>query len=70
VSCVVIGPRASETSFGAAAIRIDTTVPGIHSSGIALRTDDVPLPLRPSLQGPQSAEVVVGRLARAFRGPA
>ncbi|MDF2770817.1 MAG: formylmethanofuran dehydrogenase subunit [Geminicoccaceae bacterium] len=70
VSCVVIGPRASETSFGAAAVRIDTTVPGIHSSGIALRTDDVPLPLRPSLQGPQSAEVVLGRLARALRGPA
>ena len=69
VSCVVIGPRASEATFGAAAIRIDTTIPGIHSPGIALRTDDVPLPLRPSLHGPLSAEVVLGRLARALRGP-
>lgn len=68
VSCVVIGPRASETSFGTPAIRIDTTVPGIHAPGIALRTDDVPLPLRPSLQGPPSAELLLAQLVRALRG--
>jgi formylmethanofuran dehydrogenase subunit B len=43
----VIGPRASEAA--GAQVAIDTGVAGIHAGGTALRLDDVPLPLRPSL---------------------
>lgn len=75
VACVLIGPSASESSLGPHTIAIDAGVPGIHSPGTALRTDDVPLPLRPSLPGPPSAEALVTRLAgelstRTHRGGA
>jgi formylmethanofuran dehydrogenase subunit B len=50
---VAIGPRATES--GGAVVAIDTGVAGIHEGGIALRMDDVPLPLRPALTAPVSA---------------
>jgi formylmethanofuran dehydrogenase subunit B len=65
---VIIGPRASTSSPPRPSVAIDTGVPGIHSDGTALRTDDVPLPLRPSLLGPPSTESLVARLASALSG--
>ena len=52
VRTVAIGPRASESTLDAA-IRVDTGVAGIHESGIAFRTDDLPLPLRALLPTPR-----------------
>jgi formylmethanofuran dehydrogenase subunit B len=50
VPCVLIGPRASESALAtSAAAVIDCGIAGIHEEGTALRMDDVPLPLRPSL---------------------
>ncbi len=49
VSCVAIGPRASESSYPVA-VAIDTGMAGIHERGSVLRMDDVPLPLRPALE--------------------
>ena len=71
---VVVGLRASESVLGSD-VAIDTGVPGIHSAGTALRTDDVPLPLRPSLTGPPSVDAVATQLvellaARTARGVA
>ena len=52
----IIGPRASTHT---AAIAIDTGIAGIHVNGTALRMDDVPLRLRPSVhRGLDPAEVV------------
>ncbi|HET7565701.1 MAG TPA: hypothetical protein VFJ96_11935 [Gemmatimonadaceae bacterium] len=48
VPTIVIGPRASASTFGPR-IAIDTGVAGIHEGGMAMRMDDVPLPLRPAL---------------------
>jgi formylmethanofuran dehydrogenase subunit B len=63
ISCSVIGPAASDGSI-AAAVAIDTGIAGIHDSGTALRMDDVPLPLRPSVDGPSSAAGVLRRLGQ------
>ena len=52
VSVAAIGPRVSESAFARAVAAIDTGVAGIHEGGMALRMDDVPLPLRPSLDAP------------------
>ncbi len=49
VSCVAIGPRASDSSYPVA-VAIDTGIAGIHERGSALRMDDVSLPLRPALE--------------------
>ena len=72
-SRVTVGPRASESALGSH-VAIDTGVPGIHSAGTALRTDDVPLPLRPCLSGSPSIDAVatqfVGLLASRKRGVA
>jgi len=58
---VVIGPRASTLTLGERRVVIDTGADGIHASGTALRTDDVPLPLRASLGGRRStAETIRG----------
>ena len=46
---VVIGPHASAAAWSAQSVIIDTGIDGIHASGTALRTDDVPLPLRATL---------------------
>jgi formylmethanofuran dehydrogenase subunit B len=50
VATIVIGPRASAAPFRPA-VAIDTGVAGIHEAGTAFRMDDVPLPLRPALEG-------------------
>lgn len=68
VACVAIGPRASEAGFKPA-VAVDTGVPGIHETGMALRMDDVPLPLRGSLEGPPAAVDVVRALAQRLPRP-
>nr|MBA3658885.1 hypothetical protein [Gemmatimonadales bacterium] len=60
---VVIGPRASEASFGVR-IAIDTGTAGIHEEGTAYRLDDVPLPLTAVLPGPRSAHQTITTLTR------
>jgi formylmethanofuran dehydrogenase subunit B len=65
-SKVVVGPHASETTFGAQAIVIDTGVDGIHTAGTVLRTDDVPLPLRPSRPGPRPTADVLRAITAAI----
>jgi len=50
IRSVAIGPRASAATFQPA-VAVDTGVAGIHEGGTAFRMDDVPLPLRPSLEG-------------------
>ncbi len=62
VPTIVVGPRATETQWDDQAIAIDTGVAGIHDAGTALRLDDVPLPLRPSLSGPPAAVDIVREL--------
>lgn len=68
VPTVVIGPYASAAAF-APAVALDTGVAGIHEGGMAFRMDDVPLPLRPSIQGPPAAAVVVRDLAAKLVSP-
>jgi formylmethanofuran dehydrogenase subunit B len=64
---VVVGPRASETALGAPGVVIDTGTDGIHAPGTALRTDDVPLPLRASLPGPRPTADVLRAIRAALR---
>ena len=66
-STVVVGPHASDTPLGGQGIVIDTGMDGIHTAGTALRTDDVPLPLRASLQGPRSTADVLRAVTAAVR---
>src|SRR5882762_4606134 len=66
VRSVAIGPRASAASFQPA-VAVDTGAAGIHEGGTAFRMDDVPLPLRPSLDGARAALVTV-RALRARLG--
>lgn len=54
----VVGPRASAALFRPV-VAIDTGVAGIHEGGTAFRMDDVPLPLRASIDGPEPALHVV-----------
>jgi len=61
IPIAVIGPRAS-TSAVRPVVAIDTGVAGIHEGGTAFRMDDVPLPLRASLEGPRAALDVVRAL--------
>jgi formylmethanofuran dehydrogenase subunit B len=61
VKSVVIGPRASAAPFQPA-VAVDTGVAGIHEEGTAFRMDDVPLPLRPSLEGARAALATVRAL--------
>jgi formylmethanofuran dehydrogenase subunit B len=63
--CIVIGPRASASPFPTA-VAIDTGVAGIHDSGVAVRMDDMPLPLRASLAdaAPRGLTVVQQLLAK------
>lgn len=55
VPCAVIGPFASESVLARAQAVIDTGVAGIHEGGTAVRMDEVPLPLRPAIDGLRSA---------------
>ncbi len=66
VPSVAIGPRASAATFGPA-VAIDTGVAGIQEGGMAFRMDDVPLPLRPSTEGPAEAVAVLRALADRLR---
>lgn len=59
----VIGPNASRGALAGGAAAIDTGVAGIHESGMALRMDDVPLPLTAPLDGPPA----IVTIARALR---
>jgi formylmethanofuran dehydrogenase subunit B len=65
VRTIVIGPRASESALDAT-IRIDTGVAGIHESGIAFRTDDLPLPLRALLPTPRDTASLLRALGTAI----
>ncbi|HXE57497.1 MAG TPA: hypothetical protein VNK43_05815, partial [Gemmatimonadales bacterium] len=62
VPTAVVGPFASDAPFPTA-LAVDTAVAGIHEGGIAYRMDDVPLPLRPALDGPPAAVQVLEALA-------
>jgi formylmethanofuran dehydrogenase subunit B len=64
---MVVGPHASALTLGRRSVVIDTGLDGIHASGTALRTDDVPLPLRVSLPGPRSTAEIVRGLASGIR---
>ena len=66
-STVLIGPGATGIALGPSSIAIDTGVAGIHAGGTAVRTDDVPLPLRPSIAGPPSAAETLRAITRAVR---
>ncbi|HZB28337.1 MAG TPA: hypothetical protein VE282_07225, partial [Gemmatimonadales bacterium] len=63
---VVIGPRASESAFKPL-VAIDTGVAGIHEGGTAYRMDEVPLRLRPPLEGARPALPVLLALHEAVR---
>jgi formylmethanofuran dehydrogenase subunit B len=63
VPCAVIGPRASDGPAAQRDVVIDTGIAGIHEGGTAIRMDDVPLLLRPALDGlPAAAD-----MARALK---
>jgi formylmethanofuran dehydrogenase subunit B len=61
IQTVAIGPRASAATFQPA-VAVDTGVAGIHEGGTAFRMDDIPLPLRPSLEGARAALITVRAL--------
>jgi formylmethanofuran dehydrogenase subunit B len=66
VRSVVIGPRASAATFQPA-VAVDTGLAGIHEGGTAFRMDDIPLPLRPSLEAPHAALATVRALRERLR---
>jgi formylmethanofuran dehydrogenase subunit B len=63
--CAVVGPRASAGPLARAAVVIDTGIAGIHEDGLAVRMDDVPLPLRAVVTTDAPATVSVTRQLRA-----
>jgi formylmethanofuran dehydrogenase subunit B len=65
VRTIAIGPRASESAVNAS-IRIDTGVASIHESGIAFRTDDIPVPLRAVLPTPRDTASLLKALGVAL----
>jgi hypothetical protein len=66
--CAVVGPRASESALAQAEVVIDTGVAGIHEGGLALRMDDLPVSLRPSIGGrPAAAALAAALRDRAVR---
>jgi formylmethanofuran dehydrogenase subunit B len=67
LQAVVIGPHASSAALGARGVVIDTGIDGIHLSGTALRTDDVPLPLRAVLPGPRSTAETIRAVMSGVR---
>ena len=66
VPTVAIGPRASQAAF-TTRVAIDTGVAGIHEDGVAYRMDEVPLALRPPLNGPRVTADVLSALHHALR---
>ncbi|MEP7066423.1 MAG: hypothetical protein ABI889_10350 [Gemmatimonadota bacterium] len=69
VRAIVIGPRASESTMNAS-IRVDTGVASIHESGMAFRTDDVPLPLHAVLPTPRDTASLLKALGSAIAAKA
>ncbi|PYO29549.1 MAG: hypothetical protein DMD73_01470 [Gemmatimonadetes bacterium] len=71
VATVAIGPRASAAGWNPV-VAVDTGVAGIHEGGTAFRMDDVPLPLRPALEGEdvRSATATVRALRERLEGGA
>jgi formylmethanofuran dehydrogenase subunit B len=67
---IAVGPRVSESPMASSDVAIDTGVPGIHENGMALRMDDLPLPLRQVVTGPLSALDVIQAIERRLRSPA
>jgi formylmethanofuran dehydrogenase subunit B len=70
---VLVGPNASESVLASGdgpVLIIDTGIAGIHEDGTAMRMDDVPLPLRPSLGGPPGAADTIRTLAALVRSQA
>jgi formylmethanofuran dehydrogenase subunit B len=65
ICTVVIGPRASEAPL-TAQVAIDTGIAGIHEAGTAYRMDEVPLRLRPFLEGPRSVSQVLTALHQSL----
>lgn len=65
IPLAVIGPGAS--THRGARVAIDTGVAGIHVGGTAMRLDDVPLPLRPSVPGPGDPAEVIRMLIDTVR---
>ncbi len=49
IAHAVVGPHATARASTGAVAAIDTGVAGVHEAGTAFRMDDVPLPLRPSM---------------------
>ncbi|HJR41960.1 MAG TPA: hypothetical protein VJ812_07680 [Gemmatimonadaceae bacterium] len=64
---VAVGPRVSESALASSDVAIDTGVPGIHENGMALRMDDLPLPLRQVVSGPLSTLDVIQAIERQYR---
>jgi hypothetical protein len=67
VTCLGIGPRASQSSYRTG-VCIDTGVAGIHERGTAMRMDDMPLPLRPALEHATAARFYEGGRSPAISG--
>jgi formylmethanofuran dehydrogenase subunit B len=67
VPCVVVGPNASESALAEGEAVVDTGMAGIHEGGTAIRMDDIPLPLRPTVSGPPAAAAVVRALGDLIR---
>jgi formylmethanofuran dehydrogenase subunit B len=65
VRTVAIGPRASRSAI-ATGIRIDTGVAGIHESGMAIRMDDVPIPVHSVLPTPRDTASLLEALGAAI----
>lgn len=66
MTAAIIGPRASEAPFPTS-VAVDTGVAGIHEEGVGYRMDEVPLALRPSVDGPRSTADVLHALTRAIQ---
>lgn len=66
VNTIVIGPRASQSSFRAN-VAIDTGVAGIHEGGTGYRMDEVPLQLRPPLPAQRSAVETLNAIIATIR---
>jgi formylmethanofuran dehydrogenase subunit B len=64
---ISIGPNATLVALGSTAVAIDAGAAGIHTAGTAVRADDVPLPLRPSLHAPRSVGDVLSAIMAGIR---
>ena len=66
-SIIAVGADATHPALGSTAVAIDAGAAAIHTSGTAVRADDVPVPLRASLQAPRSVSDVLHALLAAVR---